>query len=773
MPQKTDPQLLAEGQAIQNQTVAGANTAPVVGGVFVDTIDSKINNDKVVTNITGASDINIPSEKAVYNKLLNKQDALSYVPEDVANKSTDGTLSANSDTLYPSQKAVKTYVNSKVASNNLDAVLTNGNFSSQQANVGAIGLIGATSGFTGQITQDDYHFDFDTNIGKSFQIEHGAITMSNVTGINNNTSLSLLASNITSQKTQNFPNKNGTFAMTSDLAPYELLANKSIDATLSANSDTLYPSQKAVKTYVDAHSGGASYVPTISITYSNLASLIAAGSLVQGQKYLINDYRTVHQIPNTTDVNTGDLEPLIVTAATSNTLSPVAISTTFPKDIIWYNFTSDQNAIPGCTKGYIYRRIDTIQNNDIPFDFRNVKFRRWQINVTTQDATGAVGTYTKGQVVKKTGTTSVYVKLTNANGGDFTDASFWFQLGVVNNSSYISPTSSQWQITNDLYSINIPCSASYQDYNMWANSSYYNTAYNNTIASVEKGTTGGNLAKFNTVIFSNNFQYNNIGSFFYNNSILGGFNKNNIGNNFYNNFIDLTFTDNNITSDFYNNLVGKYFTQNAIQSYTYGNIFSDNFKCNVIDNGFNNNSISIEFKFNTISTGFTFNIINSNFYENRIGLNFYNNTILSFCIQNNIEDTFQGNTIGLSFGFNNIGSYFRSNTIGLSCSFNNIGKDFTANNIGIDFQQNSILSGNFYGCTIGNNFSYNTINAFFASNVILNNFQYNTVNGFFSNKNITSTQAYQTYSCIIGNTNSNPFIQYVDGFFTTQTIALS
>lgn len=38
-----------------------------------------------------------------------------FTPENVVNKSTDGTFSANSDTLYPSQKAVKSYVDEKVA----------------------------------------------------------------------------------------------------------------------------------------------------------------------------------------------------------------------------------------------------------------------------------------------------------------------------------------------------------------------------------------------------------------------------------------------------------------------------------------------------------------------------------------------------------------------------------------------------------------------------------------------------------------------------------
>jgi len=39
-----------------------------------------------------------------------KQAALGYTPENAANKDTDGTMAANSDAKYPSQKAVKSYV---------------------------------------------------------------------------------------------------------------------------------------------------------------------------------------------------------------------------------------------------------------------------------------------------------------------------------------------------------------------------------------------------------------------------------------------------------------------------------------------------------------------------------------------------------------------------------------------------------------------------------------------------------------------------------------
>jgi hypothetical protein len=47
------------------------------------------------------------TEKGTWN---GKQEALGFTPENVANKSTDGTMVANSTTLYPSQSAVVTYV---------------------------------------------------------------------------------------------------------------------------------------------------------------------------------------------------------------------------------------------------------------------------------------------------------------------------------------------------------------------------------------------------------------------------------------------------------------------------------------------------------------------------------------------------------------------------------------------------------------------------------------------------------------------------------------
>ncbi len=48
--------------------------------------------------------------------LAAKQDSLGFTAENVANKDADGTLAANSDTRYPTQKATKTYVDARLTS---------------------------------------------------------------------------------------------------------------------------------------------------------------------------------------------------------------------------------------------------------------------------------------------------------------------------------------------------------------------------------------------------------------------------------------------------------------------------------------------------------------------------------------------------------------------------------------------------------------------------------------------------------------------------------
>ena len=77
-------------------------------------------------------------------------------------------------------------------------------------------------------------------------------------GINRYKFFSFRVDNITigTSRVYQMPNASGTLALTSDLGVYELLSNKSTSTSLGT-SNTLYPTQLAVKTYVDnAVTGG-------------------------------------------------------------------------------------------------------------------------------------------------------------------------------------------------------------------------------------------------------------------------------------------------------------------------------------------------------------------------------------------------------------------------------------------------------------------------------------------------------------------------------------
>ena len=61
------------------------------------------------------SDLLVASQKATKAYADTKQSALGFTPEDVANKSTSTSL-GTSNTLYPTQNAVKSYVDTAVNS---------------------------------------------------------------------------------------------------------------------------------------------------------------------------------------------------------------------------------------------------------------------------------------------------------------------------------------------------------------------------------------------------------------------------------------------------------------------------------------------------------------------------------------------------------------------------------------------------------------------------------------------------------------------------------
>ena len=198
-----------------------------------------IANKDIDGTLAANSDTKYPSQKAtktyVDTGLATKQNSLGFTAENVTNKDIDGTLAANSDTKYASQKAAKTYTDAAKAS----AISTANGYTDT-------GLAGKqnTLGFT---AEDSANKDIDGTLAANSDIKYA------------------------SQKATKTYVDTGLAAKQNSLGfTAENVANKDIDGTLATNSDTKYASQKAVKTYVDT--GLAAKENSLGFTAENVAN---------------------------------------------------------------------------------------------------------------------------------------------------------------------------------------------------------------------------------------------------------------------------------------------------------------------------------------------------------------------------------------------------------------------------------------------------------------------------------------------------------------------
>ena len=139
--------------------------------------------------------------------------------------------------------------------------------------------------------------------------------------------------------------------------------------------------------------GNINAKPMISVTYAELVALRDNGELVAGMQYRITDFVTTTEQENTRSA--GHQFDVIVTADNENTLNEVARACLHEGDTyfseadanlaawqIWYSLDNDTQRFAWADtangKGVIYRMIDE-WNNDCPFDFKNIQFKRFAV----------------------------------------------------------------------------------------------------------------------------------------------------------------------------------------------------------------------------------------------------------------------------------------------------------------------------------------------------------------------------------------------------------
>jgi hypothetical protein len=306
--------------------------------------------------------------------------------EDAANKSTTTTL-GTSNVLFPTQNAVKTYVDTNISTVNasntvLQATVT----ANAAATTNALGL-----------KEDAINKSTTTTLGTSdllFPTQNAVKTYvdTNITSIN--ASNTALQSTVTANAT----------ATTAALALKEDAANKSTTTTLGT-SDLLFPTQNAVKTYVDTNitSINASNTALQSTVTANATATTAALALKEDA---INKSTTTTLGTSNVLFPTQNAVKTYVDTniSTSNTANTVAITTL--GNTVTSNATATTTALALKEDAINKSTTTTLGTSDLLFPTQNAVKTYVDTNISTSNTANTVAITTLGNTVTSNATAS-------------------------------------------------------------------------------------------------------------------------------------------------------------------------------------------------------------------------------------------------------------------------------------------------------------------------------------------------------------------------------
>ena len=342
---------------------------------------------------------------------------------------------------------------------------------------------------------------------------------------------------------------------------------------------------------------GASMTP---ITYAELVELRDNGKLVAGAFYRITDYITTTAQENTHSAN----HPfdVIVLALSENTLAEEAYAFQSARDTdgyfansnlsawkLWYSLDNDVERFAWADdengKGVIYRMIDE-WNNDLPYDFKNIQFRR---KISLDEGYPQFSEEAEETWVYTFCANSYHIN--NDEWSELKDGSLESPYGHMsdeNSSTFHHNSMKPWFMYyngNDIYQ---ECGKAYLNDNVFL-------GYWEEIGSGNEeemlyyyayccfGNTFGNYCNYNT--FGNNYNYNTFGNNCYSNSF---------GNNCY---------SNSFGNCCYSNSFGDYCYSNSFDDECYSNSFGDGCYYNSFGNSCNYNSFGNDCSDNSFGNG--------------------------------------------------------------------------------------------------------------------------------------------------------------------------
>ena len=393
------------------------------------------------------------------------------------------------------------------------------------------------------------------------------------------------------------------------------------------------------------------------VTYAQLVTLRNNSGLVAGQWYRITDYMTT--VANDTEARSaGHPFDLLVMATSSNTLSEEAKAIKSSRDSngyftdanlnawkVWYCLDNDTTRFQWADtengKGVIWRMIDEWQN-DCPYDFKNVQFKRYKVTPTTpvpedveeqQLLADLDGTYI--------GTNAEMQGLTVEDYDDFVWA-YTFSFGDRQEEpsdaslmGYVNEEQGEGYGYKGYYGDNVilPCTC------------------HQTIDDEQQSV----FCLNNVVWFTNNVRYR---------SLI-------CGNRIDSECINMTLSGHgtHIKHDCQNIIMGDGCFGNTIGVGCFLCTFGNYFQWNTFGNGCNNNTFGNGCWYNTFGNGCSYNTFGNDCYYNTFGNDCYNNTFGNGCWYNTFGNDCYYNTFGNNCGGNTFGNGCGSNTFGNNCRY--------------------------------------------------------------------------------------------------------
>jgi hypothetical protein len=494
-------------------------------------------------------------------------------------------------------------------------------------------------------------------------------------------------------------------------------------------------------------------VSITDITYANLVIAIGAATLVPGNFYRLTDYRTIHQIPDTSTINTCALEPLVLLATGTQSIATRVWSASYTYDHIEYNWALDL-AEDGTTPrpGFITYRKDYQDNIAAWCDWRGYLLRRYALIQDNSYNWDSGSTYAVGDLVQYTTNNYLYFcynTVSVAGTNPLTDDKHWIKVADLSSLIY------QFTVGQKIGNTTIINDSSYADVNIFnggvinatlgpgSNDNVFfgdtteveigtncvkNSFYGTTaIIKMGYGCTANFVNASVSLTLGNNCNYNvlsdgannctfgsasvsnviGIGSTY--NVFSTGCLRNYLANSSLHNKFGDSCTDNSLNVGCYENILGNICSYNKFNIGCYLNIL-DSYNVQIQFNEYCFN--------NTLGTSCSNNIFDGSCSFNIFGASCLNNTFGTACLNNTFTAYSSDNTLGNACQYNTFGNFCFNNIFGNNCNSNSFQNNCFNNTAGDNFDNNFINVGinrNIFGTSCAYNIFYNVSNIDFTS----------------------------------------------------------